>query len=173
MTTNIVDFCKKFGIPMTKVVLDVHNVEYPSEPMKSKKFRKFLSKINFEFEYSTDVHNVLEMMNESNKMVKSDSCSNYIRNKFYQHKHRLLKTLYEQKKFDSILESENLFNFIIDGYSFHQNKEWIVVSKKDITGTEVYSPAVIDSEFDEKQVIRTILNIKLCRHELLNATRTR
>ena len=92
---------------------------------------------------------MLSLMNLANKMVKDKvSCTNRHRNRFYALKHQVIKSLFEFNLVDEIVDNGNYYLFRINGYEFHQSKDYfrnanIVTDKK-----EEYKPVKNEVVFD-------------------------
>ena len=92
---------------------------------------------------------MLSLMNLANKMVKDKvSCTNRHRNSFYTLKHQVIKSLFEFNLLDEIVDNGNYYLFRVNGYEFHQSKDYfrnanIVTDKK-----EEYKPVKNEVVFD-------------------------
>ena len=92
---------------------------------------------------------MLSLMSLANKMVKDKiNCTNRHRNRFYTLKHNVIKRLLEFNLLDEIVDNGNYYLFRINGYEFHQSKDYfrnvnIVTDKK-----EEYKPVKSEVVFD-------------------------
>lgn len=92
---------------------------------------------------------MLSLMSLANKMVKDKiNCTNRHRNRFYTLKHQVIKRLLEFNLLDEIVDNGNYYLFRINGYEFHQSKDYfrnanIVTDKK-----EEYKPVKNEVVFD-------------------------
>ena len=92
---------------------------------------------------------MLSLMSLVNKMVKDKiNCTNRHRNRFYTLKHNVIKRLLEFNLLDEIVDNGNYYLFRINGYEFHQSKDYfrnvnIVTDKK-----EEYKPVKNEVVFD-------------------------
>ena len=92
---------------------------------------------------------MLSLMSLANKMVKDRiNCTNRHRNRFYTLKHQVIKSLFEFNLVDEIVDNGNYYLFRINGYEFHQSKDYfrnanIVTDKK-----EEYKPVKNEVVFD-------------------------
>lgn len=92
---------------------------------------------------------MLSLMSLANKMVKDRiNCTNRHRNRFYTLKHNVIKNLFEFNLVDEIVDNGNYYLFRINGYEFHQSKDYfrnanIVTDKK-----EEYKPVKNEVVFD-------------------------
>ena len=92
---------------------------------------------------------MLSLMSLANKMVKDKiNCTNRHRNRFYTLKHNVIKRLLEFNLLDEIVDNGNYYLFRINGYEFHQSKDYfrnvnIVTDKK-----EEYKPVKNEVVFD-------------------------
>ena len=92
---------------------------------------------------------MLSLMSLANKMVKDKiNCTNRHRNRFYTLKHQVIKRLLEFNLLDEIVDNGNYYLFRINGYEFHQSKDYfrnvnIVTDKK-----EEYKPVKSEVVFD-------------------------
>ena len=92
---------------------------------------------------------MLSLMSLVNKMVKDKiNCNNRHRNRFYTLKHKVIKSLLEFNLLDEIVDNGNYYLFRVNGYEFHQSKDYfrnvnIVTDKK-----EEYKPVKNEVVFD-------------------------
>ena len=92
---------------------------------------------------------MLSLMSLANKMVKDKiNCTNRHRNRFYTLKHDVIKRLLEFNLLDEIVDNGNYYLFRVNGYEFHQSKDYfrnanIVTDKK-----EEYKPVKNEVVFD-------------------------
>ena len=92
---------------------------------------------------------MLSLMSLANKMVKDKiNCTNRHRNRFYTLKHNVIKRLLEFNLVDEIVDNGNYYLFRVNGYEFHQSKDYfrnanIVTDKK-----EEYKPVKNEVVFD-------------------------
>lgn len=92
---------------------------------------------------------MLSLMSLANKMVKDRiNCTNRHRNRFYTLKHNVIKNLFEFNLVDEIVDNGNYYLFRVNGYEFHQSKDYfrnanIVTDKK-----EEYKPVKNEVVFD-------------------------
>lgn len=92
---------------------------------------------------------MLSLMSLANKMVKDKiNCTNRHRNRFYTLKHQVIKRLLEFNLLDEIVDNGNYYLFRVNGYEFHQSKDYfrnanIVTDKK-----EEYKPVKSEVVFD-------------------------
>lgn len=92
---------------------------------------------------------MLSLMSLANKMVKDRiNCTNRHRNRFYTLKHNVIKNLFEFNLVDEIVDNGNYYLFRVNGYEFHQSKDYfrnvnIVTDKK-----EEYKPVKSEVVFD-------------------------
>lgn len=92
---------------------------------------------------------MLSLMSLANKMVKDKiNCTNRHRNRFYTLKHNVIKRLLEFNLLDEIVDNGYYYLFRINGYEFHQSKDYfrnvnIVTDKK-----EEYKPVKSEVVFD-------------------------
>lgn len=146
MEITIGDFHRKYGLANT---LALASVLYENHPTRKKDWMVFLKMVAGRVVEIPEISELLPLMNKVNRMVKHPSCPNPIRNRFYVKKFKVLKYLYVRGRVDYVIESDNLYNFVIGDYQFHQKKDaWEnIILKSSIKGTEVYSPVKSDVEF--------------------------
>lgn len=133
---KLIDFYRKYGSNnYTVSVISIFFEDYPQRRDKVKKFVK--QHADFELNIP-DESELVPLMSKVNREVKHPTCPGNLRNRFYTKKRRVIDYLLHNKKIDCIIESENLYNFVVGEYSFHQPKDYWPNGFKKIAGTEVY-----------------------------------
>lgn len=139
------DFYKKFGLNQTKAIISIL-FNYTSNNIY--KLEKFIEE-NGENEIVFQDKDIIEIVSLVNQMVKSSDCPNNLKNRFYHKKKMFVRNyLLKEKKVEQIIESENLYKFIVGKYSFHQPKVYFPCGFCKIDGTEVYEPNTPAVPFD-------------------------
>lgn len=67
--------------------------------------------------------NVLDLMDEVNKMVKDENCPKNLRNRFYRHKKQIIHAYSDDQKISDVWEERDTWSLLLDGkYRVHQPK---------------------------------------------------
>ncbi len=127
----------------------VIGVFFKHYPQQKERLQNFIWK-HGDFEVDLpDTMEVIPLMNKVNQEVKHPTCPHNLRNRFYSRKHRVINLLMASKRIDSIIESTNLYKFVVGDYSFHQLKAYFPSGLSNIDGTEEYVPEKHDIPFNE------------------------
>lgn len=122
-----------------KVCDGINNNDTPS-------LRRFIKKNDMMIALSDDL---IGTMNLVNKMVKDkDACQGRLRNRFYCLKHSVLKMLIHTSVIDEIIDNGKFYLFNINGYEFHQPKDYFKISRPVVNGSEDYIPDNREIVFD-------------------------
>lgn len=161
---TIREFYRKYGLNRTHsllsiIFMDNDTITIPVSKLSLIQFIRGRRCKRISFEFPED--NVIEILSKVNKEVKHPSCPNNLRNRFYRKKKIFIQHLLSKGMVDEIIESEKYYNFIVNGYSFHQPKAFFPCGIKKITGTEVYVPTETEEVFsleDYKKCMLCILS---------------
>jgi len=118
-----------------------------------------LKQDNIPLDIATDVEDIVCLMSLVNRMVKDETFP-YGTNCFYDKKTKVIKSILKNNPefVSDILESDNLYNFIICGHSFHQPKNRFPNAKF----TTVPEEYVADSKtipFNRETYLRCMLSM--------------
>lgn len=120
-------------------------------PVSTNDVSKAARNIEIPFEFKEG--SILEKMVICNKMVKSGSCPNNVRNNFYHKKKHFFKCIYERfPKMLEITDQGEYYSFKINGFEFHQLKSCWPELKGDYPKKE-YSKSLESMEYDNNAFI--------------------
>ena len=151
---NINDLLKRYGYSVVIKELSIHYDNTSNNAICEGLLNGNKSLIDDFVEKHGDIvididDDMLSLMSLANKMVKDKiNCTNRHRNRFYTLKHNVIKRLLEFNLVDEIVDNGNYYLFRINGYEFHQSKDYfrnvnIVTDKK-----EEYKPVKNEVVFD-------------------------
>ena len=151
---NINDLLKRYGYSVVIKELSIHYDNTSNNAICEGLLNGNKSLIDDFVEKHGDIvididDDMLSLMSLANKMVKDKiNCTNRHRNRFYTLKHNVIKRLLEFNLVNEIVDNGNYYLFRINGYEFHQSKDYfrnvnIVTDKK-----EEYKPVKSEVVFD-------------------------
>ena len=151
---NINDLLKRYGYSVVIKELSIHYDNTSNNAICEGLLNGNKSLIDDFVEKHGDIvididDDMLSLMSLANKMVKDKiNCTNRHRNRFYTLKHNVIKRLLEFNLVNEIVDNGNYYLFRVNGYEFHQSKDYfrnanIVTDKK-----EEYKPVKNEVVFD-------------------------
>lgn len=153
---KLIDVYRLFGLNSARSIAKIF---FKHCPDKKEKLEAFISKNkNFEFDVP-DISSIISLMDKLNKEVKHESCPNNKRNHFYTKKHQVIKHFLETKQVEQIIESDNVYKFVIGSYSFHQPKTYWPDISELVNGTEEYQNKTIPIPFNEDDYKRFCVSV--------------